>query len=171
MLLLYLRMDSGDPQLFVDLHSTMLLLYPNTPYADMSRLLPIYIPLCFYFIIDACVGFFTRLIFTFHYASTLSHTGGRWFWVHYLFTFHYASTLSLQNITQSLGFYHLHSTMLLLYPNEYSIVPVSWYGFTFHYASTLSFSSFARLHFFSLFTFHYASTLSTSWSVYRSTRS
>ena len=142
----------------------------------------IYIPLCFYFINIGTAGSFYDIIFTFHYASTLSETAdcrgvcsliyiplcfyfilmpvGHWS-VYSPFTFHYASTLS--------SGYWPYSTAIT--------------KFTFHYASTLSQADrsahvlikiYIPLCFYfivweavsqpppSKFTFHYASTLSTS---------
>ncbi len=167
---------------------------------------PIYIPLCFYFICllqiyqtywiaylhstmlllylennrEICEAFPE---FTFHYASTLSQSptlrsrNAKKIYIPLCFYF-----IDLQNITQSLGFYHLHSTMLLLYPPDRRTWKRQRSTFTFHYASTLS-AERARLQwscnriyiplcFYFIhrridqsgqsnsFTFHYASTLS-----------
>ena len=57
-------------------------------------------------------------------------------------------------------FANLHSTMLLLYHKEVSIIGFSTLTFTFHYASTLSRGGVLRPDIQSQFTFHYASTLS-----------
>ena len=55
------------------LHSTMLLLYPR-PAVKRCTSFPIYIPLCFYFILTKHLPLIPDLPFTFHYASTLSHS-------------------------------------------------------------------------------------------------
>ena len=94
MLLLYQRSLQSRPSLFLDLHSTMLLLYPVTN-AQAANI----------------------VVFTFHYASTLSHTPFSIPHIPVKFTFHYASTLSGSPL------YGLHCIS----------------SFTFHYASTLSF--------------------------------
>ena len=78
-----------------------------------------------------------KILFTFHYASTLSMTDFRrpaysviyiplcFYFIHLRFqgalhvllqfTFHYASTLSKKNVIRPMLQIHLHSTMLLLY--------------------------------------------------------
>ena len=56
------------------------------------------------------------LRFTFHYASTLSVTSTSDNLRTLLFTFHYASTLSGLTKAKLLDLANLHSTMLLLYP-------------------------------------------------------
>ena len=76
-------------------------------------------------------------VFTFHYASTLSPCFFICCNYYIIFTFHYASTLSSRDIPKRLQYSHLHSTMLLLYPNFIRISLCS-FQFTFHYASTLS---------------------------------
>ena len=118
------------------LHSTMLLLYPCCDVATERRIL-IYIPLCFYFILSApaqwklcfliyiplCFYFIVIdhrdlhrvLLFTFHYASTLSFPVYEQNRQHTVFTFHYASTLSNPGSYQGQVNPNLHSTMLLLY--------------------------------------------------------
>ena len=97
------------------LHSTMLLLYQVIHTFHNKHNILIYIPLCFYFIFNALVNGASGLVFTFHYASTLSLTIFR----------HREQTL------------HLHSTMLLLYQRR-TVSDHIWPLFTFHYASTLS---------------------------------
>ena len=93
MLLLYRCDFLPPPPEPPDLHSTMLLLYPQRGSGRIPGDL-IYIPLCFYFI-GICVWLSgTCCRFTFHYASTLSHPA-RWLRKKWLY---------------------LHSTMLLLYP-------------------------------------------------------
>ena len=54
-----------------------------------------------------------------------------------VFTFHYASTLSPLHKNAKTCMLHLHSIMLLLYPNKLVSLSSS-HAFTFHYASTLS---------------------------------
>ena len=97
----------------------------------------IYIPLCFYFIFLYRDHQGHGILFTFHYASTLSchrrccSHDQQQFTFHYAstlswqrntgyrhgaaFTFHYASTLSLGDASGLDGQQHLHSIMLLLY--------------------------------------------------------
>ena len=92
----------------------MLLLYRSST-STPAYIVSIYIPLCFYFIDTSKLDSRFRMIFTFHYASTLS--------IHLItcilsfdrFTFHYASTLSNSASSRLSSFIHLHSTMLLLY--------------------------------------------------------
>ena len=95
MLLLYPQRMMACGLLQHHLHSTMLLLYRYTalPPAACSN---IYIPLCFYFI----NGIRLRI------QSPV------------LFTFHYASTLSVQSHHRQSCIHNLHSTMLLLYPES-----------------------------------------------------
>ena len=121
------------------------------------------------------------LIFTFHYASTLSvHKSSQKYPVCNL---HSTMLLLYRLLRLRIKFpsFYLHSTMLLLYLDDY-YMPQMANIFTFHYASTLS----RRLLVFKLmrqiyiplcfyfiaeyfvdnisgyiFTFHYASTLST----------
>ena len=140
------------------LHSIMLLLYQMFGNSRKTLLL-IYIPLCFYFI-DSVYGHeIIIVVFTFHYASTLSlFPAGRTrlfllFTFHYastlspcvylcvfvdvLFTFHYASTLSGIQVSLKPIISYLHSIMLLLY-HKADVVSYYVLTFTFHYASTLS---------------------------------
>ena len=94
MLLLYLLFGQAELNSSIYLHSTMLLLYRRPPLVDLRLDVLIYIPLCFYFII-ASHNFNSRsILFTFHYASTLSRTKSKLDTTLVLFTFHYASTLS-----------------------------------------------------------------------------
>ena len=79
--------------------------------------LVIYIPLCFYFIIGGhafvwVTSFiYIPLCFYFIHMSIGHRTG------YCEFTFHYASTLSALSALKNILINHLHSTMLLLYPN------------------------------------------------------
>ena len=120
--------------------------------------------------------------FTFHYASTLSRARASGGTPVDTFTFHYASTLSMFLPGLVCLNRHLHSTMLLLYPDLRQNRKTVCIRFTFHYASTLSsgfmgarfekFFIYIPLCFYfigcshrqtgypSPFTFHYASTLS-----------
>ena len=77
-----------------DLHSTMLLLYRDSTKSKWRDYL-IYIPLCFYFI--PCDSWHNsgNYWFTFHYASTLSCPARIYCLSCVTFTFHYASTLSV----------------------------------------------------------------------------
>ena len=144
---------------FLYLHSTMLLLYPDR---------------------DIDLGIHHR--FTFHYASTLSRARASGGTPVDTFTFHYASTLSMFLPGLVCLNRHLHSTMLLLYPDLRQNRKTVCIRFTFHYASTLSprlllnLDILIHLHSTMLllylwlrekrhlsvkrFTFHYASTLS-----------
>ena len=72
MLLLYLRSSSRHRKQSRNLHSTMLLLYPISEAGEILLLECIYIPLCFYFILQRSCQQCRGLPFTFHYASTLS---------------------------------------------------------------------------------------------------
>ena len=63
--------NNCGPVWCIDLHSTMLLLYHRQPEMTV-RLWWIYIPLCFYFIGCPAMLRCTAMLFTFHYASTLS---------------------------------------------------------------------------------------------------
>ena len=126
-------------QLFLYLHSTMLLLYRREKAKMFWRFPRIYIPLCFYFISDKHPKDPQPLSFTFHYASTLSlystalpHTKP---YLHSTMLLLYHRGMPVQEVAE----FHLHSTMLLLYRIE---CPSGWIcakEFTFHYASTLSY--------------------------------
>ena len=122
----------------LDLHSTMLLLYPQTGIAAAA----------------AVVYLHSTMLLLYHMRHAF------WCYEHLLFTFHYASTLSEDRLHVLVLRLHLHSTMLLLYPIAPMLVSSELCSFTFHYASTLSMpcSQLAALP--SSFTFHYASTLS-----------
>ena len=161
------RMDSGDPQLEVDLHSTMLLLY-HFFLSFISICLPIYIPLCFYFIR------FIRLLRTWGriylhstmlllYPASHIHCRFRGIDLHstMLLLYHYPETESQFPILiyiplcfyfipswsgQRLSHQNLHSTMLLLYPGPVQNVMLLCYLFTFHYASTLSRNRKPQMH-------------------------
>ena len=140
MLLLYLFSTVLLYNLVISLHSTMLLLYLTSSLKESSPF-RLYIPLCFYYIEEFCIlrgvksflyiplcfyyilynGRVLRspVIFTFHYASTISVSSicpGIWF---SSFTFHYASTISSDDIVKAFFNPTLHSTMLLLYPTAW----------------------------------------------------
>ena len=93
MLLLYRASPSHPGSFRIHLHSTMLLLYRDSPRAEHRECLHlhstmlllyrysgwiwperenIYIPLCFYFIRSGRSSVRSNILFTFHYASTLS---------------------------------------------------------------------------------------------------
>ncbi len=84
---------------------------------EICFLVFIYIPLCFYFIIGGhafvwVTSFiYIPLCFYFIHMSIVHRTG------YCEFTFHYASTLSALSALKNILINHLHSTMLLLYPN------------------------------------------------------
>ena len=174
---------------FIDLHSTMLLLYLS---ADRTGRCVwwIYIPLCFYFINRrGHRRWITNIIYIplcFYFIG--AYRGGvRDFCSE--FTFHYASTLSAADLKNLIWLKNLHSTMLLLYRaspqhmlHHISIIyiPLCFYfiekgqcsiivnsEFTFHYASTLSGWIMCSIPSGYRFTFHYASTLSCSLPVSR----
>ena len=114
MLLLYRQPSSPSHLRFLNLHSTMLLLYRRGPVDDENG----------------------RVVFTFHYASTLSLARVECIFsvpIYIPLCFYFILTY----IPHSLVLLHLHSTMLLLYRIR-SIYPGYSYIFTFHYASTLS---------------------------------
>ena len=111
----FIRHRQQMKQLKLYLHSTMLLLYltPNIIGKEsliiyiplcfyfissilqlLMMLVCIYIPLCFYFIPKSCAIRLIEILFTFHYASTLSSCVLIYAFSSSKFTFHYASTLS-----------------------------------------------------------------------------
>ena len=117
MLLLYLLLRAALLSNIQYLHSTMLLLYPKLGCIDCVFAVPIYIPLCFYFI--------QHDLRVLEYNASDLH-----------------STMLLLYPILKCPFYspifNLHSTMLLLYrfqPGERVLLHAP---FTFHYASTLS---------------------------------
>ena len=71
----------------------MLLLYP-WHITGVNQASSIYIPLCFYFIHPSFRWMAEIVLFTFHYASTLSCRRAARQTAQKTFTFHYASTLS-----------------------------------------------------------------------------
>ena len=143
----------------IHLHSTMLLLYLGVIWILAFRR-TIYIPLCFYFIRGHCADDICCLLFTFHYASTLSfpyslfkifqpdlHSTMLLLYQCWSATFPrccpdlHSTMLLLYRETSGhfrCNVLYLHSTMLLLYlwsRRRDQSLPTS---FTFHYASTLS---------------------------------
>ena len=120
------------------LHSTMLLLYRNTRQGS-GLFCPIYIPLCFYFILQT-VAVKAPGIENLHSTMLLLYQGGkRGGLVIWLLNLH--STMLLLYLFPEIeidnDLLNLHSTMLLLYRNRY-VHFASSSAFTFHYASTLS---------------------------------
>ena len=137
MLLLYQQSENLKEKYDQNLHSTMLLLYHLWSQQMMWKL-PIYIPLCFYYIDNHGWKIPPCLLFTFHYASTISeperlHRGAAenlhstMLLLYQVatpassdakskFTFHYASTISTDATDLVPTNLDLHSTMLLLYP-------------------------------------------------------
>ena len=166
----------------------MLLLYPSTR-VIIIIIITIYIPLCFYFILSAQPQYvqllFIYIPLCFYFIANVCLN----VWPLNIFTFHYASTLSSIRSARASSFFHLHSTMLLLYLTVSFIFKPSNILFTFHYASTLSIEILSspaimnNLHSTMLllypqvqsvlripckkFTFHYASTLSYPDRAYR----
>ena len=118
MLLLYpAHILQNDGWKEIDLHSTMLLLYPVEPYSDYLRILNLHS---------------TMLLLYPERQGTDTRADPE-------FTFHYASTLSKERRScHSELLSHLHSTMLLLYRGSCWVQTWSCSEFTFHYASTLS---------------------------------
>ena len=115
MLLLY-PVPADTPSFFqANLHSIMLLLYLNEEIDD-DTFLPIYIPLCFYFIgKDDLVLDMDSIIYIplcFYFITVFHCVSIACFW----FTFHYASTLSESDLSKDACRQDLHSIMLLLYP-------------------------------------------------------
>ena len=106
---------SGRREL-MNLHSTMLLLYRRRRVLRKC-LRRIYIPLCFYFILQALP-----------YMSLTT-------WIYIPLCFYFIKKTGL--IFPS-GITNLHSTMLLLYRFSPRAERILWPTFTFHYASTLS---------------------------------
>ena len=99
----------------IHLHSTMLPLYRNY-FAPCMYLIRIYIPLCFYFIVFIQPTPITTpkiyIPLCFYFIDEMPEEAERIL----LFTFHYASTLSDYGTCKySRRRKHLHSTMLLLY--------------------------------------------------------
>ena len=72
MLLLYPTVQNYTRTIQSHLHSTMLLLYPCIRPDVDGGMSVIYIPLCFYFILNCNFALRMQTLFTFHYASTLS---------------------------------------------------------------------------------------------------
>ena len=99
----------------------------------------IYIPLCFYFILKGGFASLGDIVFTFHYASTLSVSAGSntlWSITIYIPLCFYFILLS--GSVSAPACPYLHSTMLLLYRHHPWKYRSAVYSFTFHYASTLS---------------------------------
>ena len=140
MLLLYRSQEIHCPGLRRhNLHSTMLLLYRDVVYRQVRR----------------------YLIFTFHYASTLSFLVLKGESMSTSFTFHYASTLSCAALDASHQHDIIYIPLCFYFILALSMLKVGNSRFTFHYASTLSTSRGKYDRPFFLFTFHYASTLSS----------
>ena len=99
---------------FLDLHSTMLLLYRNRRNRGSDRYTNLHSTMLLLYRNSERINWDIST-FTFHYASTLSrmeHDRGA---ARISFTFHYASTLSDAAKCLSPMWIYLHSTMLLLY--------------------------------------------------------
>ena len=159
---------SGD---YIDLHSTMLLLYLWTAISHRWTM-PIYIPLCFYFIRYGkewsrwfCLYLHSTMLLLYR---NREHSEGKKKNIYIPLCFYFIPAKSYPTF----GDLHLHSTMLLLYPGFNRLdrsscgiyIPLcfyfiqlllmcwgNWHIFTFHYASTLSigFQEFV-LNFFNL---------------------
>ena len=123
----------------LDLHSTMLLLYPD-PAARVPTAVFIYIPLCFYFI-----------------KTGRCRTGKRIF-IYIPLCFYFIIQGNVVHVCEN----NLHSTMLLLYP----LLPKAPLFPDLYLHSTMLLlyrtEACAALNELTLFTFHYASTLSVS---------
>ena len=158
MLLLYQLRVPWKCHKQIALHSIMLLLYP-TPASAIRATWVLYIPLCFYFIAEAEHFHVSAPISTFHYASTLSLSGGRRPVPSSPSTFHYASTLSLLKLDPTNTQLSLHSIMLLLYLVRHTSaldIIILYIPLCFYFISSSSSSPQSS----SSSTFHYASTLS-----------
>ena len=116
MLLLYPPTAPAIPRHPINLHSTMLLLYPSVNFSPFSEI-SIYIPLCFYFISDPVAPAYTEGNMHLHSTLLLLYPDG----------WHKRTPLHS----------NLHSTMLLLYQEHVDYKRLIE-KFTFHYASTLS---------------------------------
>ena len=116
MLLLYLFIMLAIRSFFLNLHSTMLLLYRLRTFRS-NRAFYIYIPLCFYFIDEDGILLRYPAEFTFHYASTLSFSA-YWFAVLGFFIYIPLCFYFIRAWVDYSGKFetNLHSTMLLLYP-------------------------------------------------------
>ena len=104
----------------------------------------IYIPLCFYFIAVNPLSSVTVMIFTFHYASTLSRLISFFVVPQILFTFHYASTLSgCQGCNTGLDcliyiplcFYFIKSVLVRPAANISIYIPLCFYFICCHFSS------------------------------------
>ena len=128
----------------------MLLLYLNE-IPDLTRTLSIYIPLCFYFIYANFSSICFLIVFTFHYASTLSASG---LWKCSGIRYLHSTMLLLYRNPASVAtalMQNLHSTMLLLYLSSRILKLETSVTFTFHYASTLSITGWSAYFFFLIY--------------------
>ena len=103
--------------------------------------------------------FYLWILFTFHYASTLSLMTFMSADYNIRFTFHYASTLS-HLFPSSKGLELIYIPLCFYFIWVGSAIAAGAKLFTFHYASTLSIVVFFLTDAIYRFTFHYASTLS-----------
>ena len=98
----------------------------------------LYIPLCFYYIIDASCSWLAYSVFTFHYASTIStRTRGRRTRENLLYIplcFYYILKLS----KPFLVWIHLYIPLCFYYIAKSDQSAAGLLPFTFHYASTIS---------------------------------
>ena len=81
---------------------------------------------------------FTANVFTFHYASTLSHVRIKGSRSHALFTFHYASTLSFGRKSHAGEVRKIYIPLCFYFIALKTLLVAFFLTFTFHYASTLS---------------------------------
>ena len=100
----------------IDLHSTMLLLYPLISITGQPFIFFIYIPLCFYFIVSRSAPNVDEKLYL-HSTMLLLYPDNE--------------------LLLAISAMNLHSTMLLLYPKDLDQADCTAL-FTFHYASTLS---------------------------------
>ena len=137
MLLLYRKWNTPGYKKRCHLHSTMLLLYRFGQFRTVKIQSDLHSTMLLLYLIELAIPGQLDLVFTFHYASTLSQKARirvmvpNSFTFHYAstlsgnrdiyrfedteFTFHYASTLSMALNNICFKYLDLHSTMLLLY--------------------------------------------------------
>ena len=165
-----------------DLHSTMLLLYRIT-FRVESLQFSIYIPLCFYYIIQEC-GIVCDISYLHSTMLLLYRIDSKCSVASSEFTFHYASTISefadsfmgvLILIYIPLCFYYINCSHVCYVVNEFIYIPLCFYYIqTGKIGKVVLVSIYIPLCFYYIhvwssvwaynvkFTFHYASTISYS---------
>ena len=94
MLLLYHSRIHYVRCIWLDLHSTMLLLYRMCLFYSRTLTNDLHSTMLLLYRCSSTETLCNCILFTFHYASTLSICLMKWSWKEREFTFHYASTLS-----------------------------------------------------------------------------